>query len=668
MTLGTLSIDLEARLGKLQTGMDKAVRLAEKDAVRMARAFDSVKAVAGGIGGALVAGLSVTAVTQFIAQTNAALVAIKDLSEGTGASIENISGLENAIRAGGGALSDIAPALVKFNGSLKEADGKNGISQALKTIGLDAADLRKLDPAEALLQVAVALQGFADDGNKARLVQELFGKSVAEVIPLLNDLADAGLVASKGIRQSVEEADRFEKNLAGLQKQIGDVAREISGPLVSSLNTFFENLKRFRQEGGFFKSIGDELSNAFKSERLRVVVDDMERLQKAINFGGTNPLFEKRMADLRAEAAQLTREVNTTSAALKQFAGTSSAGRGRPANEGGGRYEPSRSVGDITGRGGAGGKGSKFKPTDFSDLGSGPFADLGVGNEVPAGLQAALKAIENTDISKIAALREQLRELLDLQASGIGGAATSEAITRTREELEKMDPAAQKAAEQAQRLQEILSQTPSGVYASVLSDIELINAAFDSGKISAEQWAEAVRGATGRIGSAGAATAATNNAAKELGMTFGSALEDAIVGGKGLKDVLGGLEQDIIRIVTRNLITKPLANGLTDLLGGIMGGASGGGGGIGGILGSLFGGFFAEGGYLPAGKWGIAGERGPEPIFGGRTGLTVQSAGGGGQQRNYFNFQMAGPVDRRTLGQVYAAAARGVESASRRNN
>lgn len=667
MALATLSIDLKASLASLEAGMNKAVRLAEKDAARMERAFSQVKAIAGGIGGALVAGLSVRAITQFVSQTNLALVAIKDLSEGTGASIENISGLENAIRAGGGALSDIAPALVKFNGALKEADGKNGISQALKAIGLDAAELRKLDPAEALLKVAVALQGFADDGNKARLVQELFGKSVAEVIPLLNDLADAGLVASKGIRQSVEEADRFEKNLAGLQKQVSDVAREISGPLVSSLNTFFENLKRFRQEGGFFKSIGDELSNAFKSERLRVVVDDMERLQKAINFGGTNPLFEKRMADLRAEAAQLTREVNTTSTALKDFAGTAPGGRGRPANEGGGRYEPSRSVGDIAGLGGSrggGGQGSKFKPTDFSDLGSGPFADLGVGNEVPAGLQAALKAIENTDISKIAALREQLRELLDLQTAGIGGAATAEAITRTREELEKMDPAAQKAAEQAQRLQEILSQTPSAAFASVLSDIELINAAFDSGKISAEQWAEAVRNATGRIGSAGTATEATNSAAKELGMTFSSALEEAIIGGKGLKDVLGGLEQDIIRIVTRKLITEPLANGLTNLLGGVTGG----GGGIGGIIGSLFGGFFAEGGYLPAGKWGIAGERGPEPIFGGRTGLTVQSAGTGGSQRNYFNFQMAGPVDRRTLGQVYAAAARGVESASRRNN
>jgi len=38
--------------------------------------------------------------------------------------------------------------------------------------------------------------------------------------------------------------------------------------------------------------------------------------------------------------------------------------------------------------------------------------------------------------------------------------------------------------------------------------------------------------------------------------------------------------------------------------------------GIGKGLGSIFGGFFANGGNLPAGKFGIVGERGPEMISG----------------------------------------------------
>lgn len=64
------------------------------------------------------------------------------------------------------------------------------------------------------------------------------------------------------------------------------------------------------------------------------------------------------------------------------------------------------------------------------------------------------------------------------------------------------------------------------------------------------------------------------------------------------------------------------------VLGSVVGGMFGGGGstagasalgraGVGGAA------MFAEGGFLPPGRWGIAGEEGPERIYGGRTGLSV---------------------------------------------
>ena len=61
----------------------------------------------------------------------------------------------------------------------------------LKAIGLNAQELRRIDPAEALQRVAVALNRYSDDGNKARIVQELFGKSVREVAPFMKDPAEA---------------------------------------------------------------------------------------------------------------------------------------------------------------------------------------------------------------------------------------------------------------------------------------------------------------------------------------------------------------------------------------------------------------------------------------------------------------------------------------------
>lgn len=54
--------------------------------------------------------------------------------------------------------------------------------------------------------------------------------------------------------------------------------------------------------------------------------------------------------------------------------------------------------------------------------------------------------------------------------------------------------------------------------------------------------------------------------AKDLGLTFSSAFEDAIVGGKNFSDVLKGLGNDIARIIVRKSITEPMADGLGGFL------------------------------------------------------------------------------------------------------
>lgn len=70
-------------------------------------------------------------------------------------------------------------------------------------------------------------------------------------------------------------------------------------------------------------------------------------------------------------------------------------------------------------------------------------------------------------------------------------------------------------------------------------------------------------------------------AARELGLTFESVFEDAIVEGKKLSDVLKAIEQDIARIIIRKAITEPLAGAVSGAIGGID---------FGGIFGGLFGG------------------------------------------------------------------------------
>lgn len=154
---------------------------------------------------------------------------------------------------------------------------------------------------------------------------------------------------------------------------------------------------------------------------------------------------------------------------------------------------------------------------------------------------------------------------------------------------------------------------------------------------------------------------------KQMGESIAGNFEDAIVAGKSLGDVLKSIEQDLLRIVARNLITKPLGDSLSNLLGG-NGQASGGGGLIGSIgssIGSLFSGFFADGGTIPAGQWGVVGERGPEPAFGGSTGLTVRPTGSDSGMVVNQHFSFAQPPSRETQLQVGARAAAGLQRAQR---
>jgi hypothetical protein len=134
------------------------------------------------------------------------------------------------------------------------------------------------------------------------------------------------------------------------------------------------------------------------------------------------------------------------------------------------------------------------------------------------------------------------------------------------------------------------------------------------------------------------ATERASETARELGLTFSSAFEDAVVRGERLSVVLRGIVQDISRLVIRRAVTEPLANLFGNLLGGSEGGFDlgkalengfgllGAGGGLraanGAVLDPLGVVPFARGGVVErptlfpfAGGTGLMGEAGPEAIM-----------------------------------------------------
>lgn len=238
----------------------------------------SVDSILGGLGVTLSAGAA------FAWAKNVAngIDALNDLKDATGASVENLSALEDVAARTGTSFDTVGTSLTKFNSMLKDAKPGSDAEAALRALNLNIKELQQLDPAEALRQTAVALAGFADDGNKARLVQELFGKSVREVAPFLKDLAEQGRLAATVTTQQAEEAEKFNKQIFSLQKNILDLSRYLAGDLITSLNAAAAAMRT----SGFLEGMAVLFGGTaqFKSDkRLTDQVDALMNLERALS-------------------------------------------------------------------------------------------------------------------------------------------------------------------------------------------------------------------------------------------------------------------------------------------------------------------------------------------------------------------------------------------------
>lgn len=467
MALATLSVDLEARIAKFEAGMDRAGTLLERLSTRAGTAGSRIGEIFAGNFGASVAVETVQRLASFFPQVNAGVLAIKDLSEATGASIENISALDDIARRTGGSIGDVEGVLVKFNAALKEADGQNGTSRVLKAIGLDAAELRKQDPAEALRQVAVAFQGYADDGNKARAFQELFGKGVKEAATFMRELAEQQRLQGSVTDEQVEKVDRFNKHMAVFRSNIEDSARSISLTLLPALNRLFDRFNTQGIGGVLGQNEVDELTARSKAlgNVSASIVQQLERWQPMAERG-VGGAAEK-VAELRGQLANVLRESTKVSDALKGIAPAPFTAFNDRRNGGG----PNDKVGlpDVTGQA------AKLKAagTAFQDY----------SQTLTTGLAAL---IERTDTVKLAEVNMQLERLTELSAAGLD--------PKIVEQVQRMlspplgPNAGPQISDQMQRVIDLAGQTDSARLTTTLKDVQLLNDALSQSTPGTARW------------------------------------------------------------------------------------------------------------------------------------------------------------------------------------
>ncbi|MDJ0449249.1 phage tail length tape measure family protein [Methylocystis sp. JR02] len=167
-----------------------------------------------------------------------------------------------------------------------------------------------------------------------------------------------------------------------------------------------------------------------------------------------------------------------------------------------------------------------------------------------------------------------------------------------------------------------------------------------------------------------------NDVMREFGDFAARALEDLATRARSAREVLA----DLVKLLGSNLLRGALTG--DGMFGGLFGGGNGQTGGLGGIFSSMlsgvtksFGGLFANGGNLPAGRWGIVGEKGPELISGPANVTPLKQLpptsleNSATAPSHVFNFHFPPGTDvqsfRRSQGQLSAMVARAVAGGQR---
>ena len=580
---GDLHVKLSADIAEFRADMNRA----RDEMFKMQTA-----AVAAGtaIGEFVVRGAD--AAVRFVQQTIAMRANLDDLADATGESVQNLDGLRRAAEISGVEFGRTQAGLLKFTKSLNESGAEAKAStQALQAIGLSVEELRARRPAEAMLDVAKALAQFEDGAGKVSVATALMDKEGAAMLPFLKDLAEQGELNGKITAQQAAEAEKLLVEWRRMKQEIQDVAGVLASPLISTFANWLEQLREGKRIMGSYWSGFLDLggANPFKSagENINDLIADLESLKRSRDNTRATPGYGSYANTFDAEIKQLEKRIEFHKVLQRQEMRGPAADPQSPYFEFAGGQRPALPFRPEP----AGGAGREARDPYAAEL---------------KRLQVAQAALES-ERNEFAMMHAKLTEDPALRALGadqkqelLRAAARNEELKQTKalnadiaREIERAVQASDQArAVELDRLS-ILGQRSETEYLLAQQremderDTLTRNLALEQMRLNKELEKQ-------------------NDIGRDLGMTFKSAFEDAIVNGRRFSEVLKGIGQDIARIIVRKSITDPLFKAVSE--------------GAGGLFKDLF---RAEGGPVTGGQPYIVGERGPELIVPGMSGTVI---------------------------------------------
>ena len=203
---------------------------------------------AGGLGGALGALVPLATGAGLItlaknSMDNAAKMF--DLSQKTGVSVEALSRFSKAAKVSGTDVEGVTKALVKLSKGLVEAkNGQGQAGEALKSMGISATDAsgKLKDTDQIMLEISNRFKAMPNGAEKTALALQLFGRSGADLIPMLNMGGEAIGKFGAMTTKYAEDANKGADAMVTLQGKVGMLGGKLAVVLLPSITAITESL------------------------------------------------------------------------------------------------------------------------------------------------------------------------------------------------------------------------------------------------------------------------------------------------------------------------------------------------------------------------------------------------------------------------------------------
>ena len=200
--------------------------------------------------------------------------------EKVGMTVEQVTGLQYAAKQSEVSTEDLQNSLVRFGkNAATAADGSGKANASFKAMGIAVTDAAgHMLPTEDLLKkVADRFHNMPDGADKARIAMDLFGKSGASMIPMLNQGSAAiDAMEKKGAALSgmtTESAEAF-KTFSLAIDDAGSAIKGIAAYLLSGLAPALKEI------GARLHLISDEISEQLEhAHQMQKLAEDNERAE-----------------------------------------------------------------------------------------------------------------------------------------------------------------------------------------------------------------------------------------------------------------------------------------------------------------------------------------------------------------------------------------------------